>query len=102
MDMGQYYFNLEEVDIHEYLEEIVLEYKDLLDSYNIRIRLECMPGLTGYFDRSLVSSIIKTIISNAYQYTGNENVRISRLNDDTGNADAFGDVPPKRAKKGAS
>jgi len=41
MDEGQYYFNLEEVNLHEYLEEIMLEYKELLKNYNIKIQLEC-------------------------------------------------------------
>lgn len=69
MDNGQYFFDIDEVNIRDYLEEIVIDYKELLNNYNINIELECSPELVGYFDRSLVSSIIKTIISNAYQYT---------------------------------
>lgn len=76
MDQGQYFFNIEEVYIHEYLEDIILEYKELLGHYDINISLECDTDTVGYFDRNLVSSIIKTIISNAYQYT-TDNIIIS-------------------------
>ncbi len=76
MDQEQYFFNIDEIDITEYLEEIILEYKDLLQGYGIKITLECAPGLTGYFDRNLVSSVIKNVISNAYRYT-NDNILLS-------------------------
>ena len=72
MDEGQYFFNVDEINIYEFLEEIILEHKDLLESYGIKISLACDLNLTGYFDRSLISNIIKTIISNAYQYTSNQ------------------------------
>lgn len=76
MDQGQFYFNIDEINIYECLEEIILDYKDLLKSYGINISLKCDPNLTGYFDQNLISNIIKTIISNAYQYT-TDNISIS-------------------------
>lgn len=69
MDQGQYYFNIEETNVHDYLDEIITEYKDLFKGYNIDISLQCEEDLMGYFDQTLLSSIIRTIISNAYQYT---------------------------------
>lgn len=69
MDQGQYFFNIDEINVQEYLEEIIIEYKDLLKGYDIDISVQCDDELVGYFDQTLVSSIIKTIISNAYQYT---------------------------------
>jgi signal transduction histidine kinase len=69
LDQGKYFFNIEEINIHEYLEEIIFEYNKLLNHYGISISLKCDPELTGYFDRSLIASIINTIISNAYKYT---------------------------------
>lgn len=79
MDQDQYLFNADEVNIHDYLEEIIIEYKPLLKGHNINITLQCPPSLLGYLDRNLVSSIIKTIISNAYQYT-KDNIIISAEN----------------------
>ena len=72
MDQGQYFFNIDEVNVYDYLEEIILDYKEILNSYGINISLNCDPNLTGYFDRSLIASIIKTVISNAHQYTSDE------------------------------
>lgn len=69
IDQGQYYSNVDEIDINEYLEEISLEYKELLQAHGIEIRFDCDPELMGYFDRNLLSSVIKNVINNAYQYT---------------------------------
>jgi signal transduction histidine kinase len=69
MGQGKYFFNIEEINVHEYLEEIIFEYTKLLNHHGININLKCDPELTGYFDRSLIASIINTIISNAYKYT---------------------------------
>jgi signal transduction histidine kinase len=76
LEQGQYFFNADEINLNNYLEEIILEYKDLLEGHGISMSLECEGVLTGYFDPNLISSVIKTIISNAYQYT-NDNILIS-------------------------
>lgn len=81
MDKGQYFFNIDEVYMNEFLEEIIIDYKDLLQNYNIKLSLECDADLVGYLDRGLVTSIIKTIISNAYQYTS-DSIVIVAVNDD--------------------
>jgi K+-sensing histidine kinase KdpD len=69
MDQGQYFFNVDEIEISDYLEEIILEYKALLQGHNIRITFQCDDELVGYFDRILIASVLKNIITNAYQYT---------------------------------
>lgn len=69
MDQGKYYLNADEVLVEDYLEEVILEYKELLDGHGITLSLQCPQDLVGYFDRDIVSSVLKTIISNAYQYT---------------------------------
>jgi len=68
IDQSQYYLNTAEVNIYDYLEEIILEYKYLLNERGIDISLQCDTALNGFFDAELVSSVIKTIINNAYQY----------------------------------
>jgi len=69
IDHAQYYLNIEEVNIYDYLEEIRLEYKYLLNERGIDISLQCDVTLSGFFDAELVSGVLKTIINNAYQYT---------------------------------
>jgi len=68
IDHAQYYLNIEEVNIYDYLEEIRLEYKYLLNERGIDISLQCDTTLSGFFDAELVSGVLKTIINNAYQY----------------------------------
>jgi len=68
IDQSQYYLNAEEVNISDYLEEIVLEYKYLLNERGIDISVKCDTVLSGFFDTDLVSGVLKTIINNAYQY----------------------------------
>ena len=76
MEQGQYFFNVDEVNLNNYLEEIIIEYKELLQEYGISISFQCEEDLIGYFDPNLISSVIKTIITNAYQYT-KDNILIS-------------------------
>ena len=68
IDQSQYYLNIEEVNIYDYLEEILLECKYLLNDRGIDISLQCDVTLSGFFDAELVSGVLKTIINNAYQY----------------------------------
>jgi len=68
IDQSQYYLNIEEVNIYDYLEEIILEYKYLLNERGVDISLQCDVTLSGFFDAELISGVLKTIINNAYQY----------------------------------
>lgn len=69
IDRSQYNTNITEVCVNDLLEEIALEYEPLLGGYGIKLEINCEPELYGVFDRELISGVIKTIISNAYQYT---------------------------------
>jgi two-component system sensor histidine kinase SenX3 len=68
IDRSQYHLNIEEVNVHEFLSEIILEFKYLLNERGIEILLQCDENLNGFFDKELVAGVIKTIINNAYQY----------------------------------
>lgn len=72
IDQSQYYLNIEEINVSDYLEEISLEYKYLLEEHGIDISFQCDDSLIGFFDGDLVAGVIKTIINNAYQYTNNK------------------------------
>lgn len=68
IDQSQYHLNVEEINIHEFFSEIVLEFKYLLNERGIELLLQCDEDLNGFFDKELVAGVIKTIINNAYQY----------------------------------
>jgi len=76
IDHSQCYLNIEEVNVYDYLEEIILEYKYLLNERGIDISLQCDAMLSGFFDAELVSGVLKTIINNAYQYA-HDKIRVS-------------------------
>lgn len=69
---SQYHLDINEILVHDFLEEVVLEYKSLLVEYGINIELECDPSLIGFFDAELIGGVLKTIINNAYQYANNK------------------------------
>lgn len=72
IDESQYHLDIEEIDIHDFLEEIILEYKPLLADHGIDIEQRCNSSLIGFFDAELVSGVLKTIINNAYQYANSK------------------------------
>lgn len=72
IDQSQHHLNIEEINIWDYLEEIILDYKHLLNERGIDISLQCDTALNGFFDADLVSGALKTIINNAYQYAGDK------------------------------
>ncbi|NOX76823.1 MAG: HAMP domain-containing histidine kinase [Gammaproteobacteria bacterium] len=69
MDNDQYFLNVDEQRVEEILEDIALDCEELLASHGIQLQVDVDEGLTGYFDRDLVSGVINTVIHNAYQYT---------------------------------
>ncbi len=76
IDQSQYYLNIAEVYIYDYLEEIILEHESVLSERGIDISLQCDTALHGFFDAELVSGVLKTIINNACQYT-NDKILVS-------------------------
>jgi len=68
IDESQYHLDIKEIDVCDFLEEILLEYKPLLTEHGIDIEQQCTSPLIGFFDAELVSGVLKTIINNAYQY----------------------------------
>jgi len=72
IDQSQYYLDIEEINVHDYLEEIIIEYKYLLNERGIDISLKCDVTLSGFFDAELVSGVLKTVINNAYQYANDK------------------------------
>lgn len=72
----QYFLNVDEQMMDEFLQDIALENEEMLCSYGIRLEVECEAELSGFFDHELVSGVINTVIHNAYQYT-RDTIRLS-------------------------
>ena len=41
MEQGQYFFNVDEVNLNNYLDEIIIEYKELLQEYGSNVNISC-------------------------------------------------------------
>ena len=72
LDRMQQHINIDEVNISEFLSDIIIEHLPLLKSRGIQLSQQCDNSLFGYFDEELVSNVMNTIIHNAYQYTGDK------------------------------
>lgn len=68
LDQDQYFLNVEEIDVYDLLDEIIIDYQPFLKEHGISITIQCSEDLTSFFDRDLISGVIKTIINNAYRY----------------------------------
>jgi len=68
--------NIEELNIADFLEELVLENQVTAKSRRIKLDWECDPDLTGYFDEGLIRGVVNSLIGNGMRYTS-ENLLIS-------------------------
>lgn len=65
---GQYTLHIAEHNVRECLEECALENAGVLRARGIEVELECDPGLMWFFDRTLVSGVLNSVVNNAYKY----------------------------------
>jgi len=65
----RYSLNLDEQDVAEVLEECFLENEGLLSLKGIGLEMDCDEELLWFFDRSLITGLINSVINNAYKYT---------------------------------
>jgi K+-sensing histidine kinase KdpD len=66
---AQYFANISEYDVGEFLEENMVEHEDLLAPRGIKFAMSCPEDLVWFFDRELVSGVITNVINNAQKYT---------------------------------
>lgn len=69
IDSANYFVNIAEHSVEDLLEDVALENEAILSARDITLETSCDAGLTGFFDRELVSGVINTIINNSYKYT---------------------------------
>lgn len=61
--------NIDEYPVRDFLEEISLSEKAVLESRNIKLDYRCADDVVWYFDRDLVGGVVKNAINNAMRYT---------------------------------
>ena len=79
----QYFINIDEVDVHHFLNKAIHPYTETLHLKNIELTLRCDEDLVGYFDETLMSGVIGNIMNNALRYT-KDNILIEANEEDNG------------------
>ncbi len=79
-ECGKFSINMDLYSVGEFLEDVVLESRQLLASKGIDIEISCPDDLFRAFDRGLVSSVLDNVLNNAFRYTGDK-IRISGRED---------------------
>ncbi len=69
IENGRISANVEELNLSEFLEEIVLENRVSAEAQGVVFEWQCAPDLTGYFDEGLVRGVINSLVGNGLRYT---------------------------------
>lgn len=74
--------NIEEINVDEFLEEVVLDNQAMADTRNIALTWSCDADLDGYFDEGLVRGVLNNLIGNGLRYTRERLRVVARQQDD--------------------
>ena len=69
IDKSQYFVNITENDVTDFLDEIILEHQDMLAYRNISFGIDCEDDFYWFFDRDLLAGVMTNIINNLYVYS---------------------------------
>ena len=69
IESDHYSLNISEQDVSELLEECYLENEGLLALKGIELEMDCEEDLLCFLDRELISSILNSVVNNAFKYT---------------------------------
>jgi K+-sensing histidine kinase KdpD len=61
--------NVEEINLEDFLEEVVIDNQTLADTRGISLEYDCEEMLVGYFDEWLIRGVLNSVIGNALRYT---------------------------------
>ena len=78
----QYYLDIDEHSLYDFLTECAVAHQELLQLNNISLDIQCPKDLVWYFDSNLLSGVISNIINNAYRYTHDRIILEASLRDD--------------------
>lgn len=60
--------NIEEYPVGDFIEEVLMPEKFVLKAKNIMLDLNCAEDIVWYFDRDLVSGVLRNALNNALRY----------------------------------
>ncbi|HSJ49607.1 MAG TPA: HAMP domain-containing sensor histidine kinase [Gammaproteobacteria bacterium] len=81
IESDHYSLNISEQDVSELLEECYLENEGLLALKGIELEMDCEEDLLCFLDRELISSILNSVVNNAFKYT-RDRIRIGARRED--------------------
>ena len=61
--------NIEELNVYDFLEDIVAENSAIATAKGIDISFRCDPDLNGFFDEGMIRGVINNLIGNGMRYT---------------------------------
>jgi len=61
--------HIDEHDVEDFLDEIVTQENHIAEAKGIRMDVDCEDGLIGYFDRDLITGVLRNAIHNALRHT---------------------------------
>jgi signal transduction histidine kinase len=64
--------NIEEINVEEFLEEIVVDNQVIARTKGVSIEYACEDALVGYFDEWLIRGVINNLIGNGLRYTSSK------------------------------
>ncbi|MET0067109.1 MAG: HAMP domain-containing sensor histidine kinase [Candidatus Thiodiazotropha sp.] len=82
IDHGQLTPNIEEIQVADFLDEIVIDNQSVAQSKSISLSSECDMELSGYFDEWLIRGVINNLIGNALRYTQSQITLCAEMIDD--------------------
>ena len=68
--------NIEELNVADFLEELVLENHTAAKIQGVNLICDCDPALSGYFDEGLIRGVVNSLIGNGMRYTS-DNLLVS-------------------------
>ena len=61
--------NIEELNVADFLEELVLENQATANAQRVNLTWECDHTLSGFFDEGLIRGVVNSLIGNGMRYT---------------------------------
>jgi K+-sensing histidine kinase KdpD len=83
MDKSQLILNIDYHDIGEFVEEVILTNKPLLDSKGINIESNHPSNLFWFFDKDLIAGVLNNVLNNAFRYA-KDTIKLSIRKDEQG------------------
>ena len=82
IDHGHLSPNIEEINVEDFLEEIVVDNQTIANTKGVSIGYECEEALAGYFDEWLIRGVINNLIGNGLRYTSDKIVIYAEMIED--------------------